>query len=75
VHFPNPGSYAITLSDNLERRFSYRLINAMGQIILSENNLASEHLLNATDLADGIYYLVATMPDGATNTQRLVIQH
>ena len=66
--YPNPTSSAITFSTEMQK-FTVKVLDAAGRIILNEESDASSYRMNVSNLSSGIYFYELTTSNAA-QTQR-----
>lgn len=55
--FPNPTNNFINIKTNYNQIFSIEVFNAVGEMLLSENNLNNSSKINVGNLKDGLYFV------------------
>jgi len=76
VVYPNPtkGFLTVEIPEDMNRaKASLKVIDVMGRVILLEENFEEETVLNVSDFANGMYFIL--LSDGKeTYNQRVIIQ-
>jgi hypothetical protein len=69
--YPNPANSLVRVnaSSTIER---VRMINALGQVVISENGTSQNHAMNVSQLDNGLYMVEVTTAKG-TSTSKLFI--
>lgn len=73
--YPNPSSDQFTIRSQKPENSSYRLMNAVGQIVKEEKIRDAEHTVFTGTLSSGIYFLILNVNDRPARQQKIIIQH
>ncbi len=70
---PNNGDFMVVLNDELEKNTSIKVINTLGQNVLSSNITSKQQRFNLSNLDKGLYFI--TIENGnAKTTSKIIIK-
>lgn len=69
--YPNPVSNTLNISGG-KNTTSYRIMNAMGQVVLMENIIASSFSIDVADLQSGLYFIEIVSTDKTSVKQTFI---
>jgi hypothetical protein len=73
--FPNPANDQIHVQTNKDQKFTYRLLNVIGQTIAETSAESNEHHISTSEIANGIYFLTVMSDNKVIDTRKILVQH
>ena len=70
--YPNPVSTKLFIQSVASDNYSFKIINAVGQVVLIQNNRVSSTELDVSLLSSGLYFLNITSDNSSTQTIKFI---
>lgn len=72
--FPNPANGVFQITTESNELMEYRIVNTIGQKVNS-GAFTKNHIVQASRLEEGIYFVIVSDQRGRTKTNRIVVHH
>ncbi|MBK6522627.1 MAG: T9SS type A sorting domain-containing protein [Sphingobacteriaceae bacterium] len=73
ILYPNPARSSIIIKTNSVELLDVKIFNAIGQLVLTENNYRSDKLIQISDLTKGLYFVSVKQGNNDVNIQKLIV--
>jgi trimeric autotransporter adhesin len=70
--YPNPVSDRLFLQFSSSDTYNLKIVNILGQLVLTENNVTSSRALNVSNLSKGLYFLNITSENNEKQTIKFI---
>lgn len=70
--YPNPASERLFIKSPNSENYNLRIVNALGQLILVQNDNNSSIELDVSILSEGLYFMNITSKDGSRKTTKFI---
>jgi hypothetical protein len=70
--YPNPASNRLVIQSSASENYHLKIINALGQVVLAQNNKVSSTDLDVSMLSKGLYFLNITSENSKTQTIKFI---